>query len=916
MLFRLAVFVIAISFSAAAQTALTGAIQGNVADASGAALVGAKVELSSDTLSLKASQITDSAGSFRFVRLAPGSDYNVMVSRTEFEPWRASGLTVTTGEALSLAVKVEIGARSEAVNIEAQVPSISTESAELATPVDGRALSTLPTNGRVLTRFALLDSRVRNANALGGDGSNQYRLAINANTFRDSQHRLDGNTNYDTLFNNIPLQRVPMLAVQEFRVLTNQFTAEHGSTSAGLTITTTKAGTDAFHGELFALVRPSGIQSRPPLANLRIPNQLLQEGASLGGPINKGRTYFFASYERTDQERGSFVSPITNHVQPTFYLGKYTDNLALAKLDHRWNDSHWLSLRMNGHRDTNTNTNDRVGGLIQPSAATLSATQATGVQVTDTKTWTTVVNEFRAGYVNAVPSSSQPQSPSLVVSRPGYSTEGAATFSTNRTEVYQLADQISRHHGAHTLKAGGDFIRRKARDRQFDLFGTYLFPSGAPVSGVAPTLYTQRFGVADLSYGQTQWASFVQDTWRAHPRLTLNLGLRYDYQSLLDDYNNLGPRAAFNWDVKGDASTVIRGGFGMFYDQPFFHGLTQRFLLNALNAPFSTYSIATGDPAFPSFPNSYATAAAPSGLALAPRNVVLRGDKLLSPYTTQFTFGFQRQLPDNWVLSADVTRTLTVKQFLHYDLNAASPFVRTQPNQMRSVAEADRTRPLYDPARGVSLYQGVAIRELRMTTNGNTTNYHALTVNLSRRFGSRYFAGVSYNWASAMNSITDDHLGANPQEWSNVQRGERGPSDFLQRHRFVANGGVTLPWRWQASMVFIAASGLPVNSLTGVDNNGDSLVRDRPAGFGRNAFQGTPQRNFDLSLSRPVMLSERMRLELRADGFNLFNQQNYYTFNNVYGNGVNPSANFLRPIGGVANVDPARQFTFGAKLLF
>lgn len=912
MLFRVVLLVVALILPISAQTALTGAIQGMVVDASGAALPGAKVALTSDSLSFSSDQVTDAGGVFRFVRLAPGSDYKLVVSRDGFESWSASQVAAPSGEVSSVTVKMQVGARLEAVNVDAQASPVSTDSAELSTAVGSRALETLPTNGRVVTRFALLDARVRNANALSGDGSNQYRLSINANIFRDSQHRLDGNTNYDTLFNNIPLQRVPLLAVQEFRVLTNQFTAEHGSTSAGLTITTTKTGTDGYHGELYFLVRPSGIQSRPPLANLRIPNQLLQEGGAVGGPLLKERTYFFASYERTDQDRGSFISS----VQPGFYLGQYRDNVALAKLDHRWSDSHWLSLRLNGHRDTNTNSNDRVGGLIQASAANLSATQATGVQMTDTKTWSSFVNEFRAGYVNAVPSSSSPQTASLVVSRPGYSTEGASSYSTNRTEVYQFADQVSYQRGAHTLKAGGDFIRRKVRDRSFDLFGAYTFAGGVPVAGQQPTQYTQRFGVANLTYGQTQWAGFVQDTWRIHPRLTLNLGLRYDYQSLLDDYNNLGPRAAFTWDPKGDGKTVIRGGFGLFYDQPFFHGLTQRFLLNALVAPFATYQIAPGNAAFPQFPASYPVTAAPAGLTLAPRNIVLRGDKLLSPYTTQFTLGFQRQLPDNWVLSVDLTRTLTVKQFLQYDLNAASPFPRTQDGQMRSIAEADRTRPLYDPARGVSFYQGVAIRELRMTTNGNTSNYHALTINLARRFGSRYFAGVSYNWASALNSITDDHLGANPQEWIDVQRGERGPSDFLQRQRFVANGGVLLPSNFNVSAVFIAASGLPVNSLTGVDNNGDGLIRDRPAGFGRNAFVGTPQRNFDLSVSRSFAVRETTRLELRADGYNLFNNQNYYTFNNVYGNGSAPVATFLRPVGGVANVDPARQFTFGAKLVF
>lgn len=895
-----------------AQTALTGALQGSVSDAAGGALAGASVHFTSESLHVKVIQATDATGGFRFVRLQPAADYSLAIFREGFETWTRTGTEILSGESASISLVLQLGKQSETITVTEQAPAISTESTELATSVGSRALNSLPTNGRVVTRFAMLDARVRNANALSGDGSNLYRISINANTFRDSQHRLDGNSNYDTLFNNTPLQRVPLSAVQEFRALTNQFNAEHGSTASGLTITTTKAGTDEFHGEAFALVRPSGIQSRPPLANLRVPNQLLQEGISAGGPLAKGRTYFFGSYERTDQDRGSFISSANRD----FYLGEYADNLALAKVDHRISDSHWVTLRLNGHRDTNTNTNDRVGGLVQLSAATLATTQGFGAQATDTKTWGAVVNEFRAGYVNAVPSSSSPQVAGLVVLRPGYSTEGVATYSANRTEVYQAADQISWQTGQHTFKFGGDFIRRKVRDRQFDLFGTYTFPGGAPAPGEQPTLYTQRFGAADLRYGQTQWAGFAQDTWRIHPHLTLNLGLRYDYQSLLDDYNNFGPRAGFVWNPKGDGMTVVRGGFGMYYDQPFFHGLTQRFLLNALRAPFATYSIAPGHAAFPRFPFSYAPTAPPAGLTLAPRNVVLRGDKLLSPYTTQFTLGFQRQLRGQWVLSIDGTRSLTVKQFLQYDLNAVSPFPRTQSGQMRTVAEADRTRPFFDTARGVSIYQGVAVREVRMTTNGNTANYHALTANLSRRFGDRYYAGISYNWASALNSTTDDHLGANPQEWSNVQRGERGPSDFLQRHRLVANGSVQLPWSVQASGVLIVASGLPVNALTGVDNNGDSLNRDRPAGFGRNAFRGTPQRSFDLALSRPFAIGERMRIELRAEGYNLFNNQNYYTFNTVYGNGTSPLPAFLRPVGGVANVDPARQFTFAAKFQF
>ena len=763
---------------------------------------GALVKLSSERLSFEAQIESGADGSFRFGRLTPNADYRLEIRAGGFEPWRAP-VEILSGETVARDAKLLVESGRDSIEVTDAAPAVARDSAELSTVVDARALHELPTNGRNLVRFGLLDARVRNPSGLGGDSFAQNRLSINGNTFRDTQHRLDGDTNYDSLFNNSPLQRMPLTAVRELRVLTNQFNAEHGSTSAGLTITTTKSGTDEWRGEGFFLVRPSGIQARPPLATMHIPNQLVQQGLSGGGPLARGRTYLFASYERTDQERGSFISS----PRPAFHIGELRDNMAVVKLDHRLDETHWMSLRLNGHYDVNTNPNDRVGGLLQPSAANRAVGQAAGVQLTDTKSWGAVVNELRAGYVNAVPSSTQPAQSGLVVIRPGYSTEGAATFSKARTEVYQLADQISWQAGAHSIKAGGDLIRRKVRDRQFDQFGTYQFPGGAPTPGEQPLMYTQRFGVADLSYGQSQWAGFVQDTWRTTSRLTLSMGLRYDHQSLLDDLNNVGPRFSFNWDPTGGGATVIRGGFGMYYDQPFFHGLTQRFLLNALDAPFATFSLAPNNPAFPTFPFSYAPDAIPAGLAAAPRNVALRGDRLLAPYTTQLTLGFQRRLPDNWVLSADVTRSLTVKQFLQYDTNQASPFPRDAAGQTRTVAEADATRPFYNPELGVSIYEGAPVRQVRVTTNGNTANYHSLTVNLNRRFGRRYFMGVSHNWASAMNSITDDHLGANPQEWSDVQRGERGPSDFLQRHRSVANGSVRLPWRLQASAFAVAASG-------------------------------------------------------------------------------------------------------------
>src|SRR5690606_12645678 len=175
---------------------------------------------------------------------------------------------ILSGEAVSVNPILRVTGGLDTIDVTDSSPGLTRDSAELSTVVDARALHDLPTNGRNLARFALLDARGRNPSGLGGDSFAQNRLSINANTFRDTQHRLDGDTNYDTLFNNAPLQRVPLTAVREFRVLTNQFNAEHGSTAAGLTITTTKSGTDEWHGEAFFLGRPSGIQARPPLATM------------------------------------------------------------------------------------------------------------------------------------------------------------------------------------------------------------------------------------------------------------------------------------------------------------------------------------------------------------------------------------------------------------------------------------------------------------------------------------------------------------------------------------------------------------------------------------------------------------------------------------------------------------------------
>ena len=246
-----------------------------------------------------------------------------------------------------------------------------------------------------------------------------------------------------------------------------------------------------------------------------------------------------------------------------------------------------------------------------------------------------------------------------------------------------------------------------------------------------------------------------------------------------------------------------------------------------------------------------------------------------------------------------------------FNVNAPSPFPRTDFGQIRSVAAANATRPF-------DTYLGVPVTDVLISNNAGNAQYDALTLGLSKRFGSRYTFAANYVLSSSIDSITDDHLGANPNEFSDVIGAERAQTDFNQRHRFVGYGTVALPYKSQFSLIATIASGLRINPLTGVDNNGDGRRVDRPAGFRAQfvRWRRTNQiRRF--AVKKFLRLTNRMRFEIRGDIFNLFNNSNFYAFNNIYGNGATASAEtFGQPIGGISNVDPGRQFQFTGRFVF
>lgn len=904
-------FSLTLSSFTLAQTELTGAVRGLIKEQSGGTVPNAQVTVKNNSLNYQRTTTTNKDGAFIVMGLPPGNDYQIVIQASNFQTVTRVLKVISSGDSLSQDFILEVARLNEAVNIVADTSAIVSNAPEVSQVVDARRVTELPSARRSVNAFALLDPHVRNT--AGGDGAGATRLTINANSFRHTNYQLDGNTNYESVYANSPQQQISLTAVQEFKVLTNQYSAEYGGSTAGIISTTTKSGTDNWHGEAFTFLRPSGIQARPVVSSLRVPNENWQFGGALSGPIIKNKLSFFANYERAQQNRGAFIQSPT----PATFVGHFRDNLALVRTDYRLSDTHNLSLRLNGNRNTNDNSNDAVSGFNQPSTARNSYGQNTTGQLTDRKTWGTVMNEVRFSYINTVPSGSRPLGqPATTITRPNYSTEGTSSYSFTRTQNYQLSDQLAWQWGKHELRFGGDFKRQKVVDDSFSLFGTYTFASGAPQVNEKPVQFSQIFGRTLLRYGQTSISGFAQDNWRALSRLTLNLGLRYEIQTLTTERNNFAPRLGFAWDVKGDGSTVIRGGGGVFYDQYYMY-ITRRFLYQGPYSYTATVTLKPTDAGFPTFPNSLTTA--PGGLAAARRDLYLAPERIVNPYSTQFSFGIQQKLFAGLALTIDGITQHSVRQMRAIDLNAPKAFTRTAAGQTRTGAAADATRPF-------TTYLGVPVKNVVLVENSATSNYDALDIGLVKSFSRRFQLEGHYLYSNATTDsmfFGEPNTGV-PNDWNGNLGLEHAASDFHQRHRFVSHGLIEMPWKTQASFVLTLASGLPVDPRTGVDNNGDSNVVDRPFNpatgtiFARNSFRTPKQFSFDLSLAKRIVVRENFKLELRAEGFNLTNHSNLIKVNATYGNTADgkPLASFLTPIAGLSNSDPARQFQAGLRLIF
>jgi hypothetical protein len=927
-------------------------ISGTVMDPSGAPVAGAKVTFSNQDTGVSRTISTENDGRYRFSVL-PGR-YSLSVEASGFKKETLTDMVLTVGMQLAKNVSLTVGNVQESVTVTGEVPPVDTTKGDVSGVVTQQQIDALPVNTRQTLNLALLmpgttqdASRTFYNNVEIGGGGRFY-----ANGFT-----VDGVTN-TWAEQGEPRENFPEGAIQEFRVNTNQFKAEQGLAMGGMVNMVTKSGANQMHGEAFEFWRNAALNNDNSFTqasiaaaggNGKAPFNRNQFGGDAGGAIVKNRTFYYAAYERTeiDDSFTIYVSPSVQKFysasQGVFDKPSY-DQLFNFRVDHEinanqrlfarysqeWNKQTWQGC--NGAAEANC-----YDGLI-PRHAFVGG-----------HTWTprpSMVNEFRFQYAyssyqlgpSGVPIFTDigqfPQSRlnqlQTVYSFPSFRYgQGYGELGIERRTEFK--DDLTWVKGAHTIKMGFDYSYIPFADDQVTNYaGTWTFATDQvfnpkdPTTIASlknPTLFTASIPGLYTSVPVSQYGAYIQDDWRVFPDLTLSFGLRWDRE--VGSYNeslnpasfpkpvpflgnpadrgqthNIGPRFGFAWNVGGTSKNVIRGGYGMYYNN------IQTLLNFAENRNFVQCSVLISNP---SYPNPYGGQSPTSFCSSAPPTVTVLAQNFKMPYSQQFTLGYSREITKDFSVHVDGVYMHTVGDWRSYDLN--------YPN-----AAGVRPNPAY-----ARILDHEPISQYK---------YKGMYVRAEKRFSNRYQFLVSYTFASNL----DDSPQSQVTNQNNYNL-DWGPANIDRRHSLVAGGYVQLPWKitagafWQirSSLPFsVTAPNMVIDGLTqyvpgttrnqGNRDNGAviSAVNAYRATLGLGPVTGSAIdsslfNSFDLKLSRAFWVHESRRIEAIGQAFNLFGVTNLGAdANHTLNTGAANSPNFgkILAAGNLQQAELAVRFVF------
>jgi hypothetical protein len=921
----LAVMLFLTAATATAQQNVTSAtLSGTIEDMQGAVVTRATVTVTRLDQNQSCQANSDDQGRYRFAYLPVGR-YQLKAEREGFATFVVE-MSLSVGQTLDVPIRLGVVV-SERIDVHSDVPTIETARTQVSETILPKEVDSLPLNGRNYLDLAALTPGVARANAVGNqrfaETSAVPGTAISVTGQRNINNGflLDGVSANDDAA-DLPATFFSQDVIHEFQVITSGGIAEYGRASAGIINVVTQSGTNEWHGRLYGFLRNQRFDARNPLARTKDPLTQAQYGATGGGPILKDRTFVFANFEQTRLHNAvvltitpASVLSINDILNRVNYPGSrvetglapagYNTSNVFVRLDHRINPTNLVSARYSYYDISSLNARN-VGGINAVSRGTPLDDRDQSIVLSDVATISPrFMNEARFQYTRSRLGAPPNDFIGPAVSISGVANIGTATSSPTERDIdaIEAVDNVTMQRGNHSLKFGLDFLLNRV-DIEFPgaLQGVYTFSSLANFVRGQYVSFQQAFGAPGQFQSNPNIGFFVQDEWRLK-NFTVNLGLRYDLQSLPDpvrtDTNNISPRLGIAYSP-GDHKTVIRASYGTYYDR-----IPLRATSNALQRDGSKYLVAVipfGQPSAPLFPNTLP--AFPSGLLAS---ITTIDPDIENSNSLRASLQVEREIASSTSLSVGYIYVRSLHVILSRNINV--PTVSAAEAAQRGIANLGRPDARFA---NISRYE-----------SSGDAYYNGLTVSLNRRF--RSWAGIrlSYTFSKAIDD-TGSAFFSTPQNNFNL-RDDRGLSDNDQCHRLVISGALSSPnavagqplWRqavsgFQLSYIFSYGSSLPFNIVTGNDRNNDTTVNDRPVGVGRNAGIGFDFASLDMRLSRHFRFTERFGLDALAEGFNLLNRANLQLPNATFGPGTVPPAAFGAP---TAAADP-RQIQFGLRFTF
>ena len=904
---------IAASTFAYGQATASGTVLGTVADSSQAVVAGASVTITSDATGLKRTMVTNSSGSYRFDLLSAGN-YKVTVVGAGFSTATTS-LQLIVGSTVTANFTLRPGAATQTVEVEGTNPLVDLQKTSVGEEITPSEVANMPMVGQDVANLAYLAPGVKATDSYDPTKARYAILSVNGGNGRNVNVTVNGVDNKDNTVGG-PVMQLPSEAIEEYHISTQRFSAENGRSEGAAINIITKRGTNQFHGSAFGLFRDTALNTdeKDPDGNGGTTNShpdytRQQFGGSVGGPVIKDKAFLFFAINR-EREHQSLQEQTASYSELTTYNQMANDaGITLLALPSLTIPRPFFETRYNGRADwtfnnkesaylsyssqANNSLNDQSDGTgdLNNGNFTVNHLQIANLTLNSILSDTTV-NQLTFGYQywnNLIASN---------ISAP-LVTFPDASFGTNTNvpqqsyqRKWQFKDDFSKSIGKHTLKGGFDYIWTPVQGGFFEFSSTLemdfsedpsviladpeTYPDGIQTAGLISAM-AQANGDPYFLVATKQLGFYAQDDWRVSPRLTLNLGLRWDkdfnfiggsdikdsrtYQELVslnsdwsnpyvssiphDDNLDFSPRVGFAYDLTGKGNHVLRGGFGFYYGNIFQNiPLFMEQMANAtvfqtalsLSSPTDvvpgTGGTLLGDWRYGIDP--LPTIPAPSSQLASGSVGRLMDPHYRNPFTEEFNLGYTWAVNQRTAIEAEYTHVLGlhINKTINIDQKIPIGGVMTRPLDPDFANRPDLSE----------------LASVRNEESINREHYDGFNFTFREHMMPHFQLTANYTLSWAYGYDSGSSFRAYPRvAYAPFASYEWGPSANDERHHITVSGVVNLPKGFIISPIVQFGSARPyspTNSTNGINSGGGTtnavlVPIDDPTNF--TAYAGVAQ---------------------------------------------------------------------------